>query len=179
MSEVKDRIMPKRRKATNALKKRALKAFKEPVKGRRKTVKRKTRKAVKGAARAVKGAVKALATSTGPTGVTAKSIRSATAGLGTEAVAKILKDIKPGSPTAKKLLKLLNSAPTKGPVARTIRGRVTDKDIARKKKGKAKRGPAPKTKRRGLTRGSEYVAPDKSRVKKFKDRAKKRLKRRK
>ena len=175
--------MPKRRKATNALKKRALKAFKEPVKGRRKTVKRKTRKAVKGAARAVKGAVKgavkALATSTGPTGVTAKSIRSATAGLGTEAVAKILKDIKPGSPTAKKLLKLLNSAPTKGPVARTIRGRVTDKDIARKKKGKAKRGPAPKTKRRGLTRGSEYVAPDKSRVKKFKDRAKKRLKRRK
>ena len=133
--------MPKRRKATNA----SIMDYRPaPSKKKRAAVKRKTRKAVKGAAkdvlaayplhRAVKGAVKALATT-----VPKKVMGAATTGLGTEAVAKILKDIKPGSPTAKKLLKLLNSAPTKGPVARTIRGRVTDKDIARRRKVKKKR----------------------------------------
>jgi hypothetical protein len=134
--------MPKRRKATNALKKRALKAMKEPV----------------------KGAVKALATT-----VPKKVMGAATTGLGAEAVAQFLKAVAPSSAMGKRLNKALSKDP----------GKLTREDIARKKKGKAKRGPAPKTKRRGLTRGSEYVAPDKSRVKKFKDRAKKRLKRRK
>ena len=126
--------MPKRRKATNALEKRALKAMKEPVKGRRKTVKRKTRKAVKGAAkdvlaayplhRAVKGAVKALATT-----VPKKVMGAATTGLGAEAVAQFLKAVAPSSAMGKRLNKALSKDP----------GKLTDKDIARRRKVKKKR----------------------------------------
>ena len=109
--------MPKRRKATNALEKRALKAMKEPVKGRRKTVKRKTRKAVK-------GAVKALATT-----VPKKVMGAATTGLGAEAVAQFLKAVAPSSAMGKRLNKALSKDP----------GKLTDKDIARRRKVKKKR----------------------------------------